>query len=72
MKKIGDKGIRTPDLTGAIRALYQLSYVPTTVSHIGIIIGAHSQVKKPDRRSNNQAGCVAASPASADMAAPLL
>lgn len=27
-QKIGDKGIRTPDLTGAIRALYQLSYVP--------------------------------------------
>ncbi len=25
---IGDKGIRTPDLTGAIRALYQLSYIP--------------------------------------------
>ncbi len=24
----GDKGIRTPDLTGAIRALYQLSYIP--------------------------------------------
>lgn len=27
--KTGDKGIRTPDLTGAIRALYQLSYIPT-------------------------------------------
>ena len=27
--KFGDKGIRTPDLTGAIRALYQLSYIPT-------------------------------------------
>ncbi len=26
--KFGDKGIRTPDLTGAIRALYQLSYIP--------------------------------------------
>ncbi len=26
---IGDKGIRTPGLTGAIRALYQLSYIPT-------------------------------------------
>lgn len=26
--RIGDKGIRTPDLTGAIRALYQLSYIP--------------------------------------------
>jgi hypothetical protein len=25
----GDKGIRTPDLTGAIRARYQLRYVPT-------------------------------------------
>ena len=27
-EKLGDKGIRTPDLTGAIRALYQLSYIP--------------------------------------------
>ena len=26
--KIGDMGIRTPGLTGAIRALYQLSYIP--------------------------------------------
>ncbi len=27
-EKIGDMGIRTPGLTGAIRALYQLSYGP--------------------------------------------
>lgn len=27
-RKIGDMGIRTPGLTGAIRALYQLSYIP--------------------------------------------
>ena len=29
---IGDKGIRTPGLTGAIRALYQLSYIPIKVN----------------------------------------
>ena len=28
-EKLGDKGIRTPGLTGAIRALYQLSYIPS-------------------------------------------
>jgi hypothetical protein len=28
ISKIGDMGIRTPGLTGAIRALYQLSYIP--------------------------------------------
>jgi hypothetical protein len=36
-EKIGDKGIRTPDLTGAIRALYQLSYVPEDNSRLLII-----------------------------------
>lgn len=32
LKKFGDKGIRTPGLTGAIRALYQLSYIPILVA----------------------------------------
>ena len=32
--ELGDKGIRTPGLTGAIRALYQLSYIPILVAAI--------------------------------------
>jgi hypothetical protein len=34
INRIGDKGIRTPGLTGAIRALYQLSYIPILVAAI--------------------------------------
>lgn len=37
-KKFGDMGIRTPGLTGAIRALYQLSYIPTFFANYNPVV----------------------------------